>query len=362
MTTPTLPPLRSDRVDAMESVVFARIADERAARRRRRRNVWTGVGAAAAVVIVAAVVGPALTTSTGTSGSSISGVSEAGGAVDPGLGIVDGSTNEGARGESAPLAPGDTAGGAVSDAAASAGSTADAGRDIVATGSSTVEVDDVRAAIAQITDAAAAAGGYVESSQVGSGGMPIIPLEGNVSQPAAASGWITVRIPAEALSSVMDGLSAVGDVTANSVNRSDVTEQTVDLRARVAAGEASVARLTELMAQAASVSDLIAAESALSERQAQLDSDRAVLKSIESQVAMSSLSVQLNERTTTVTADPAGFGDGLVAGWNGLVATLNGVVIGLGFLLPWIAVAAVAVLIVWGVRRIVRKRRGSHEA
>ncbi|MFZ8393369.1 DUF4349 domain-containing protein, partial [Staphylococcus aureus] len=61
-------------------------------------------------------------------------------------------------------------------------------------------------------------------------------------------------------------------------------------------------------------------------------------------------------------ADPAGFGDGLVAGWNGLIATLNGVVIGLGFLLPWIVVAAVVVLIVWGVRRIVRKRRGSHEA
>ncbi|MFX5574754.1 DUF4349 domain-containing protein, partial [Acinetobacter baumannii] len=83
----------------------------------------------------------------------------------------------------------------------------------------------------------------------------------------------TVRVPATSLQSVMDGLSAVGDVTATSVNRSDVTEQTVDLRARVAAGEASVARLTQLMSQASSVSDLIAAESALADRQAQLDSD-----------------------------------------------------------------------------------------
>jgi len=52
MTTPSLPPLRADRVDAIEATVFARIADERAARRRRRRGVWTGVGAAAAVVVV----------------------------------------------------------------------------------------------------------------------------------------------------------------------------------------------------------------------------------------------------------------------------------------------------------------------
>mgnify|MGYP001052972255 FL=1 len=370
MTTPSLPPLRADRVDAIEATVFARIADERAARRRRRRGGWTGVGAAAAVVVVAAVVGPALTTSTGTSGSSISGASrsdggvteqfapgsEAGGAADPGQGAVDGS-----RDFSAPVAPGGVTGDSSSGVAASSGTAADAGRDIVATGSVTVEVDDVRAALQQITDAAGSAGGYVESSQVG-GGYGVVPLDGTAAQPDVSSGWITLRVPADALTSVMDGLSAVGEVSATSVNRSDVTEQTVDLRARVAAGEASVARLTELMAQAGSVADLIAAESALSERQAQLDSDRAVLTSIESQVAMSSLSVQVNTRSVTVTADPAGFGDGLVAGWNGLIATLNGVVIGLGFLLPWIAVAGVAVLIVWGVRRIVRKRRGAHEA
>ncbi|MCG7416153.1 DUF4349 domain-containing protein [Microbacterium sp. ACRRU] len=355
MTTPTLPPLRDDRVDAIESAVFARIADERVTRRRRRRGVWTGIGAAAAVLVVAAVIGPALSTPTGTSGSSISGVSEAGGAVDPGLGVD--APDEGLRDVSGQALPEMSAGGAADSSTATP-----AGRDIIATGSSTIEVDDVRAAIDRVSDAAAAAGGYVESSQVGGGGG-VVPLDGAAPESTTvSSGWITVRVPADALASVMDGLSEVGEVTATSVTRSDVTEQTVDLRARVAAGEASVARLTELMTQAGSVADLIAAESALAERQAQLDSDRQVLQSLESQVAMSSLSVQLNVRSETVVADPAGFGDGLVAGWNGLIATLNGVVIGLGFLLPWIAVAGVLLLIVWGVRRIVRARRGAHEA
>lgn len=356
MTTPTLPPLRDDRVDAIESAVFARIADERVTRRRRRRGVWTGIGAAAAVLVVAAVIGPALSTPTGTSGSSISGVTEAGGAVGPGFGVD--APDEGLRDVSGQALPEMSAGGA----ADSSTTAAQAGRDIIATGSSTIEVDDVRAAIDRVSDAAAAAGGYVESSQVGGGGG-VVPLDGATPESTTvSSGWITVRVPADALASVMDGLSEVGEVTATSVTRSDVTEQTVDLRARVAAGEASVARLTELMTQAGSVADLIAAESALAERQAQLDSDRQVLQSLESQVAMSSLSVQLNVRSETVVADPAGFGDGLVAGWNGLIATLNGVVIGLGFLLPWIAVAGVLLLIVWGVRRIVRARRGAHDA
>lgn len=72
---------------------------------------------------------------------------------------------------------------------------------------------------------------------------------------------------------------------------------------------------------------------------------------------MSSLTVSLNGETETVAADPAGFGDGVAAGWNGLVATLNGIVIAVGFLLPWLAVIGVLALLAWGIRRIVKTRR-----
>lgn len=360
MTTPTLPPLPADRMDAIEAAVFGRIADERERTRRRRRGIWTGAGAAAAVVVVAAFVGPSLTATSGSSGSSTVVGAESQGLTD------QYSSGSALNPPVAPIAPGEQAAGSSSSSSSSGAAAGDAAardaatRDIVATGSSTVEVDDIAAAIDAIGSAAAGAGGYVESSQLG-GAIGAVPYEGSATGPAASSGWITVRVPAAALTSTMDGLRQVGVITATTVNRSDVTEQTVDLRARVAAGEASVARLTELMAKAGSVSDLITAESALAERQAQLDSDRQVLQSVESQVAMSSLSVQLVERSPAVAADPAGFGDGLGAGWNGLVATLNGIVIGLGFLLPWIAVAAVVLTVTWGVRRALRRGREARE-
>ena len=173
-------------------------------------------------------------------------------------------------------------------------------------------------------------------------------------------GWITVRVPSAELDGALAALAGVGEVTASNLSRQDVTDQAVDLRARVSASEASVARLTELIAQAQSVADLIAAESALAERQATLESDRQQLEMLENQVALSTLSVQLMPDTPTVEADPAGFGDGIAAGWNGLVATLNGVVIALGFLLPWIAVLALGAAIVWGVVRLVRRARSRH--
>jgi Flp pilus assembly protein TadB len=175
--------------------------------------------------------------------------------------------------------------------------------------------------------------------------------------PAPATAWITVRVPADALSEVVKGLSTLGTVTASQTDRRDVTTETLDLRARVSALETSVARLTDLMKQSTSTADLIAAESALSERQSELDSLRQQLTWTESQVAMSTLTVSLVEPSPAVTADPAGFGDGVAAGWNGLVATLNALVVAIGFLLPWLGVAAViAALVVL----IVRVRRGRH--
>ncbi|MFZ8756600.1 DUF4349 domain-containing protein [Microbacterium sp. HMH0099] len=341
MTTPTLPPFADERVDALERRVFARIADDRRSRKTRRTRVLGAVGAAAAVIVVAAVIAPGLGTRMEGAGSSSADSAVLPGAesgVDPGLVPVD-------------------PGSGLVDVSGGAAGSASAGREIVASASATLEVDEVSAAIEAIADAATSVGGYVESSQVGAGGVvrPIDQAQPEITD--ASSGGITVRVPAESLSTVMADLDGLGTVTDETVTRSDVTDQAVDLRARVAAAEASVARLTELVAQAASVADLITAESALADRQAQLDADRQQLELLESQIALSSLSVQVQTAPEAVAADPAGFGDGLVAGWNGLVATLNGIVIGLGFLLPWLIVGGVVAAVVWGVRRVIRRRR-----
>ena len=163
--------------------------------------------------------------------------------------------------------------------------------------------------------------------------------------------------PADRLADARESLAALGTVTGSSIDRRDVTTQAIDLRARVDAAQASVDRLTELIAQAGSLADLLAAESALAERQATLESYQQQLESLDGQIEMSALSVSVLPRSVAVAADPAGFGDGLAAGWNGLIAALNGIVVAIGFLIPWLVVLGVAALIVWGVVRVVRARR-----
>lgn len=357
MNTPlqdrTLPELADRRIDEIEDALFADIARDRIARRARRGRVWMGGAAAAAVVVVAAVIAPSVV-------SSIGAGSSGGTAFDAPVTTTDsGGGADGAFVDGTKLAE-ESAVDAAGDAAAT-------DRDIITTASATVVVDDVSVAARTVGDAATARGGYVESMNVGTTDPQPMTEDGIAYDvypyPYPGDGaWITVRVPADELTAMIDELGEVGEVTASSVNRQDVTEQTVDLEARIDATQASVDRLTELMGQASDLSDLIAAESALAERQALLESYQQQLESLEGMIELSTLSVSLTPRVEPVSADPAGFADGVTAGWNGLVATLNGIVIAIGFLIPWIAVLAVAGLIVWGVVRLVHRRRRGRDA
>ncbi|RKT36676.1 uncharacterized protein DUF4349 [Microbacterium sp. AG1240] len=353
-TESALPDLPDERVEEMEKRVFARIGAERktqVARRTVRRRWWAGGAAAAAVVVLAAVIAPYI--SVGTTATSSAGSSAADApAVVPGRGLP-GSTEEGWVSLDGSTVPGAQTGSGAADGA----------REIATTASANVVVDDVAGAARAIGDDAEARGGYVETTSIDSA-VPTRETSGGASDTMVApypypvdGGWISVRVPSDQLTDAVEALDARGEVTSSSIARQDVTDQAIDLRARVAASEASVARLTELIGQAQSVADLIAAESALADRQATLNSDRQQLESLENQVSLSTLTVQLTPVTPTVTADPAGFGDGIVAGWNGLVATLNGIVVAIGFLLPWIAVVGVIAIVAWGVTRLVRGAR-----
>lgn len=355
----TLPELADDRVDEMEEALFAAIAAERAARttahvdedrkrRARRGRWWIGGAAAAAVVIAAAVVGPQL--------GGLMGVGAASTADEAGAPEVwtDGSVGEESGGDSGGDAGSATEPGALTP-------DADLAREIIATASASVRVDDVAAAAREIGDAAERAGGYVETLSLAGEGQAAPDVIGDgVDVWTSPSGtWITVRVPADELTAQTRGLADVGDVMASQLEKRDVTTEAVDLRARIDALKASVARLTGLMAEATSTADLLAAESALAQRQAELESYQQQLTSLDDQVAMSTLTVTLHEPQEVVKADPAGFGDGLAAGWSGLVATVNGIVIGLGFLLPWLVVLAVLGLIVWAIRSARRRRRAA---
>lgn len=337
--TPELPDLSQASIDRIEHAVFAKIAADRepaasssVAKPKNRRRSWlTGLGVAAAFVAGVLITPPLLSITQGpTPGST-----------------ADWATVTSGDSGAVEMAELEMTG---TDAVAGV-ATEITGREIISSAHATVRVDDIAGAADAIAALAERYDGYVESTDISAA----VSSEASLPVEHGEYGWVSIRVPSANLAEVIDALGETGVVVSSSTSKQDVTSTAIDLRARVEATQASVDRLTELMSQSGSVSDLIDAEVALTDRQAQLESYTQQLAALEDQVAMSSLQVQLTEDTAVAPAEPDGFADGLLAGWNGLIVSLNALVIAAGFLLPWLAVAGVVVLLFWLIRH---RRRG----
>ena len=234
-------------------------------------------------------------------------------------------------------APAPAAGAAGSDLAGASD------RQVITTGSASIVVDSPATAAEQIAVYVEGAGGRVEQRSVQT------PEEG----PSSAT--LTVRVPAQGFSTTLDQLGRFGEVSDVDVTSTDVTAQASDLDARVAALRTSTERLTALLAGAASTEEVVAAESALTQRQAELDSLTAQRAVLSGQVEMATLSLYVTGRAEAPVVEAGGFLGGLASGWNALVAAVAGALVVLGVLLPWLVAAAVVTAAAFGVARVVRR-------
>jgi hypothetical protein len=224
----------------------------------------------------------------------------------------------------------------------------DADRQVVTTASAFLAVEDPAESAQEISELVESVGGRVEerNEQAASG-------ENGVE---GAFADLVVRVPSDELTGVLADLKELGDVESVSVSRSDVTTQAVDLDARISALQTSAARLQTLMDGAADTTALLAAEKALSERQEKLESLQSQRALLADQVDLSTLSVHLEPFGVAPAGGPDGFLDGLATGWRALVTAVGAVVVVLGVLLPWLAVAGVLTGGVLVPVRLLRRR------
>ncbi len=219
-------------------------------------------------------------------------------------------------------------------------------RALVRTAEVSLVVADTRAALDGLRVAAAGAGGFVAEERSG-----------------GSSGYAVLRVPAAALDGLLDrvvDLAEPGTPVERSAAVVDATEEVVDLDARVASQRAVVERVRGLLAGATTLGDVIAVESELARREAELDSLTARLTALRDRVALSTLTVSLDgpdDPAPTAPDAPVGFLDGLAAGTEGLLALGRGAGALLGFLLPFVPLLAVIAAVVLAAGRRARRRR-----
>lgn len=227
----------------------------------------------------------------------------------------------------------DAAGGATESNAVSAD------RSVITTASVSITVDDPVASAEDAADLAEQAGGRIDSRT---------ETPGTDSQQPSAQ--LVLRIPSDELDAFIDELRELGTVNSVSMNASDVTQQRQDLDGRIDALTASVDRLQELLATASTVPDLIAIESELTTRQAELDSLTQQRDYLVDQVDFSTITVDLVTQAVAPDPQPDDFWSGVLAGWAALTGFAAWVGVAFGVLLPWLVallvIAAIVVLVI----------------
>ncbi|TFD70065.1 DUF4349 domain-containing protein [Cryobacterium sp. Hb1] len=219
-------------------------------------------------------------------------------------------------------------------------------RDVITTGSMSITATDPVAASETAVTLTEQAGGRVDSRS-----------ENPATDIQPASAHLTLRIPSDELDRTLADLKKLGTLNFVTLTAEDVTQQSQDLDARITALTTSVDRLLALMASATTTADLISIESALSNRQGELESLRSQRDFLADQIDYSTLQLDLVSEGTVAAGGPDNFWTGITAGWSALVAALGGLLIGLGVALPWLVVLAIFGAIVLLIVRLFARRR-----
>jgi hypothetical protein len=167
---------------------------------------------------------------------------------------------------------------------------------------------------------------------------------------------MTLRVPSENFQLVVNGISdGVAYFDRREITQQDVTEEFVDIEARLKAKRELENRYLTLLKQAKNVKEMLEIERELSTIREEIESREGRLKFLQSKVSMSTIHLNFY-KTTSETGVTLSYGqkikNALQGGWDGISVFF----LGLLYLWPLFLLAIIAILVVrWLLRRNKKK-------
>jgi hypothetical protein len=203
----------------------------------------------------------------------------------------------------------------------------DPNRKVIRTGQISLVVTTYDEARAKLDALLEAAGGYVDSTQV------------QHYQGAVSSATLVLRIPQDAFGTLVPKLRELGEISSESTNAEDVTDQYVDIAARLASSKTLEKRLLELAADRSSgVEALLAVERELARVRGEIESYEGRMRQWNDQIAMSTLTLSVSTKGPAIAAVPEpGLRSQIASGFHGSIDALQ-------TFATWLAVTATSLL------------------
>ena len=206
-------------------------------------------------------------------------------------------------------------------------------RMLIKTGNLSMAVNDVKQSRKQIGDIANKFKAYISDERLDDYGDRL-----NTS--------LTIRVPSSSYDTLVALIEQVGEKTdSKSVNVQDVTEEYIDVEARLKTKKELEARYHEILKQAHTVTDILSVESNLNNVRAEIESMEGRLKYLMSQVSFSTLNLNFYQQLSTDYGFGGKLADGLGNGWTNFLTFFIGLAniwpflilmgVGIGLILRW---------------------------
>lgn len=214
-------------------------------------------------------------------------------------------------------------------------------RKVVKNGNANIEVESFDSSISKIKELSSNFGGYVTNSNMWT------------SDSGTKSGNITVRIPENRFEEFGDSLIQVGKIKSKETSSYDVTEQYMDLQARLKNLRNQEKRYTELLSMAEDVEDVLAIEVQLGRIRGEIESYEGRIKYLDNTTSFGTFYINLYEPQEVI--HEWGIKNAFDRAIDAFITSVAGIIILGGFFIPIIILIGIIYLIVKYTKKRVKK-------
>jgi hypothetical protein len=195
---------------------------------------------------------------------------------------------------------------------------------IIRTGQASIEVDSLEPAMAELRRIARRVGGFVADASVQSGRHQLRQAS------------LQIKVPADRFDELTEGLQPIGRLEFVNVGAQDVSEEFVDLTARMTNGRRLEERLVELLrTRTGKLQDVLSVERELARVREEIERMEGRLRYLKASAQLSTLSVALHEPMPIVASHgPGPITEAFRSAWRNFVTLLAGTIASLGFIVP----------------------------
>jgi len=144
-----------------------------------------------------------------------------------------------------------------------------------------VEVDNINKSEKELTTLVKSVSGYIENARLSENGHY----------------YANIKVPSDKLVLTLDGIAKLGDKISQSINKQDITEQFTNNEERLKNLKLFRDKMKVLLNRTSNIEEILRIEREINRVQTEIDMIERNLKSMHSSVEMSSVSVNLEEKT-----------------------------------------------------------------